>query len=108
MRRRLTWAEQLVEEGLEKGLEKGVEKGREIGKQEGLEQGVRQTLLRQLGLRFGPLSDDVKRRVEEIHSVERLSQIADTLLRISVNTKTYSSEPSAKVRMPASVAIVGP
>ncbi len=76
MRRRLTWAEQLVEEG----LEKGVEKGREIGKQEGLEQGVRQTLLRQLGLRFGPLSDDVKRRVEEIHSVERLSQIADQIL----------------------------
>ena len=47
---------------------------------EGQELGVRQTLLRQLGLRFGPLTDDVKRKVEEIHSVERLNQIADQVL----------------------------
>ena len=40
----------------------------------------RQTLLRQLGVRFGPLSDDVKRRVEAIRSVERLNQIADQIL----------------------------
>jgi len=56
MRRKLTWAEQIFEEG------------------------VRKTLLRQLGLRFGPLSDEVKRRVEEIHSVERLNLMADQIL----------------------------
>jgi hypothetical protein len=60
MRRKLTWAEQIFDEGEEKG--------------------VRQTLLRMLGLRFGPLSADVKRKVEEIHSVERLNQMADQIL----------------------------
>ena len=57
---RMTWAEQL--------------------KQEGLEQGFQQALLRQLGVRFGPLSDEVKRRVEAIHSRERLNQIAEQIL----------------------------
>jgi len=65
---RMTWAEQLKNEGLEQGLEQG------------REQGVRQTLLHQLGLRFGPLSDDVKRRVEAIRSLERLNQIAEQIL----------------------------
>jgi len=41
---------------------------------------VRQTLLRLLGLRFGPLTDDVRRRIESIRSVERLNQIADQVL----------------------------
>jgi len=72
MRRKLTWAEQIFEEGEEKGVEKGLKKG--------LEQGARQLLLRMLGLRFGPLSEDVKRRVDEIHSVERLNQMADQIL----------------------------
>jgi hypothetical protein len=85
---RMTWAEKLeakgeakgrdigVELGKKEGLEKGLEKGLEIGKQEGF----RQILLRQLGARFGPLSEDVKRRVEAIGSVERLNQIAEQLL----------------------------
>ena len=57
---RLTWADKL--------------------RKEGQEQGVRQTLLRLLGVRFGPLSDDVKQRVEGIGSVERLNQIAEQVL----------------------------
>jgi predicted transposase YdaD len=73
---RMTWAEQLKQEGRETGVVMGVE----MGKREGLEQGVRQTLLRQLGARFGPLSDDVKRRVEAIRSVERLNQMAEQIL----------------------------
>src|SRR6185369_6997555 len=74
--RKLSWAEQIFTEGREEGEEIGVQKGVE----QGMEQGVRQTLLRQLRLRFGPLSDEVKRRVEEIHSVERLNQLADQIL----------------------------
>jgi flagellar biosynthesis/type III secretory pathway protein FliH len=74
--RRMTWAEQLVEEG----WEKGVEQGREQGREQGLEQGFRQALLRLLGARFGPLSDDVKRRVEAIRSIERLNQVAEQIL----------------------------
>jgi hypothetical protein len=69
---RMTWAEQLKKEGMEQGLEKGLERGRE--------QGVQQTLLRLLGVRFGPLSDDVRRRVEAIRSLERLNQIAEQIL----------------------------
>ena len=61
---RMTWAEQLKEEGLEQGRE----------------QGAQQTLLRQLGVRFGPLTDDVKRRVEAIRSLERLNEIAEQIL----------------------------
>jgi hypothetical protein len=85
---RMTWAEKLEtkgrdigvelgkKEGLERGLEKGLEKGLELGKQEGF----RQLLLRQLGARFGPLPEDVKRRVEAIGSAERLNQIAEQIL----------------------------
>jgi len=57
---RLSWADQL--------------------RKEGQEQGVQETLLRLLGARFGTLSEDVKQRVESIHSVERLNQIADQVL----------------------------
>jgi hypothetical protein len=57
---RMTWAEKLEEKGRE--------------------QGVRQTLLRLLGLRFGPISEDVRRRIEAIGSVERLNQIAEQIL----------------------------
>jgi hypothetical protein len=64
----LSWAEQFEEKGWYKGVEQGVE------------QGARQMLLRQLGVRFGPLSDDVKQRVKAISSFERLNQIAEQLL----------------------------
>ena len=69
---RMTWAEKLEAKGEAKGRDIGVE----IGKQEGF----RQVLLRQLGARFGPLSEDVKRRVEAIGSTERLNQIAEQIL----------------------------
>ena len=82
--RRLTWAEQFEEKGwykgVEQGLAQGVEQGLAQGVEQGLAQGARQMLLRQLGLRFGPLSEAVKRRVEAISSVERLNQMAEQLL----------------------------
>jgi flagellar biosynthesis/type III secretory pathway protein FliH len=78
--RRLSWAEQFEENGWNKGVKTGWDKGIEKGVEKGVEAGVRQTLLRLLGARFGPLTDDVRRRVEAIHSVERLNQIAEHLL----------------------------
>jgi hypothetical protein len=57
---RLTWAEKL--------------------RMEGREQGAQETLLRLLGVRFGPLSEDVKRRVEGISSVDRLNDIVEQAL----------------------------
>jgi hypothetical protein len=62
--RRMTWAEKRQKEWLDLGRE----------------QGAQQTLLRLLGVRFGPLSEEVKRRVEAIQSVERLNQIAEQIL----------------------------
>jgi hypothetical protein len=53
---RMSWAEKLVAEG------------------------TRQTLLRLLGVRFGPLPDEVKQRVEAINSVERLNRMAEQIL----------------------------
>jgi len=73
---RMTWAEKLEA----KGRDIGVELGKQEGMEKGREEGFRQILLRQLGARFGPLSEDVKRRVEAIGSVERLNQIADQIL----------------------------
>jgi predicted transposase YdaD len=70
--RKMSWAEQIFTEGREEG--------EEIGVQKGVEQGFQQTLLLQLGLRFGPLSDEVKRRVEGIHSVDRLKEILEKIL----------------------------
>jgi hypothetical protein len=81
---RMTWAEKLEAKGRDAGVElgkkEGLEKGLAIGKQEGLEEGFRKILLRQLGARFGPLSEDVKRRIEAIGTAERLNQIADQIL----------------------------
>jgi hypothetical protein len=81
---RMTWAEKLEAKGRDIGVElgkkEGLEKGMEKGREEGREEGSRQVLLRLLGARFGPLSEDVKRRVEAIGSAERLNQITDQIL----------------------------
>jgi len=53
---KLTWADQLRKEG------------------------AQEALLHLLGVRFGPLSDDVKRRVEGISSMERLNTIVEQAL----------------------------
>jgi len=57
---KLTWADQL--------------------RKEGQEQGAQGTLLHLLGVRFGPLPEDVKRRVEGISSVDRLNAIVEQAL----------------------------
>lgn len=67
----MTWSERLEAKGWQKGLEEGIEQG--------LEQ-VRRILLRQLSLRFGPLSASVRQRVDAIHSVDRLTRLAEQVL----------------------------
>ena len=54
----------------------GWEKGRRVG----VEEGTRQVLLHQLGKRFGPLPETVRRRVEAIDSLDLLTRLAERLL----------------------------
>src|SRR5436305_14437612 len=42
--------------------------------------GFRELLLRQLERRFGPLSEDIRHRIEEIKSDRRLERLADKIL----------------------------
>ena len=68
----MTWSETLEA--------KGWEKGREKGRTEGMQGGARQLLLHQLSKRFGPLPDNVRRRVETITSLDRLTELAERVL----------------------------
>jgi hypothetical protein len=67
----LTWADRLRTEGWTTGREEGRRQERER-----TVRALRPLLLDLLGKRFGPLSEDVRRRVEEIDSVERLTRLA--------------------------------
>jgi hypothetical protein len=53
---------------------------RQEGRREGMEQGARRVLIRLLGQRFGKLPENVRRRIEEIDSVERLTRLSERVL----------------------------
>jgi hypothetical protein len=65
---KMTWADKIRAEGWRDGLEQG------------REQGARRILLRLLGLRFGPLPETVRRRVDAIDSLEMLTDLAGRVL----------------------------
>jgi predicted transposase YdaD len=73
---KMTWADRIRAEAWQEGMEQGLERGRAQGE----EQGARRILLRLLGLKFGPLPDAVRARVEAIDSVETLTGLADSVL----------------------------
>ena len=72
----MTWADEMKAIGREEGMVLGRQEGVALGREEG----VRKTVLRLLRRRFGPLPDEVKRRVEAICSIDRLNQIVDQIL----------------------------
>jgi hypothetical protein len=61
----LTWADKLME------------KGRVEGHQAGVLEGKRETLSRQLAVKFGPLSEDVKKRIAAIGTPAELDTYLD-------------------------------
>lgn len=67
----LEWTQQWKQEGLEEGRKEGLEKGLE----EGLEK-ARGVLLQELVKRFGPLPEEVRRRVDAIASIEELMEFS--------------------------------
>ncbi|HEV7503373.1 MAG TPA: hypothetical protein VGS07_00505 [Thermoanaerobaculia bacterium] len=68
----MTWSEKLEAQG--------EAKGRAQGKAEGEAKGVREILLLLLAERFGPLPEGARRQVEEISSLQRLTQLAKRVL----------------------------
>jgi flagellar biosynthesis/type III secretory pathway protein FliH len=68
------------ERGMEQGRERGLAEGRERGIAEGIEQGERCLTVRLMEARFGPLTPQVKQRVEAL-SREGLAQLQLDLLQ---------------------------
>jgi len=66
--------------GWEEGKEEGRREGEGKGLRVGVAEGTRQVLLHQLGKRFGPLPETVRRRVEAIDSLDLLTRLAERLL----------------------------
>jgi uncharacterized protein DUF4351/putative YhgA-like transposase len=77
---KMTWSETQQAVGWEKGRREGKDEGRREGVEEGTQRGARQVLLHQLGKRFGPLPETVRRRVEAIDSLDLLTRLAERLL----------------------------
>ena len=69
------WTREWKKEGFQEGLEQGLEKGLE----ESLDQ-ARAVLLRELEARFGPLSPETRRRIEETGSVQ---EVAERIARVA-------------------------
>ena len=59
---------------------KGREEGRTEGLAQGTQKGARQLLLHLLGKRFGPLPENVRRQVEAITSLDRLTELGERVL----------------------------
>ncbi len=71
----MTWAEKMEAKGMEKGMEKGLEKGMEKGLEKGRVEGMRTLVADLLELRFGPLSETSKERLEAIESADELFRL---------------------------------
>lgn len=54
-----------IERGMAKGMQQGMQQGMERGLRQGRAQGIAAVLQRQLSRRFGPLPDDVTRRLSQ-------------------------------------------
>ncbi len=73
------WKKQLLEEGMQKGKREGIQEGM----QKGMQKGLATLLVRQLTLKFGPLSDEQREQIE--------SASEDTLLAWSEKILTAGS-----------------
>ena len=71
--------EQGMQQGIQQGIEQGIEKGIARGIEKGIQQGLAQSLQRQLNRRFGPLSAEVTRQLENA-TPEQLETWTDRVL----------------------------
>jgi hypothetical protein len=63
----------------EAGLRRGLQQGRQEGRQEGRREALHELVLRQLTLRFGPLSKQLQNRVARL-AIEQLENLGEALL----------------------------
>lgn len=68
-----------MQQGIEQGIQQGIEKGIARGIEKGIQQGLAQSLQRQLNRRFGPLSAEVTRQLENA-TPEQLETWTDRVL----------------------------
>ena len=73
------WLEEGKKEGLKEGLKEGFKEGRKEGRQEGRREGEVRLLVRQLELKFGPLSPRDRERIDATDS-DRLLEWGDRIL----------------------------
>ena len=78
----MTWSEKLEAKGRKEGLKEGLKEGREEGRQVRAEavRSLREVVLELLGQRFGAVPAKVKRKIEKIDSMDRLSEMAKKVL----------------------------
>ena len=71
----------IFDENMREWRKRQRQEARQEGRQEGLVEGMRRVLLRQMSLRFGRLPQDVRRRVEQVTSVQELEKLTRRVLR---------------------------
>ena len=74
------WVREDRRRARKEGREQGLQEGREEGEKKGRVEGARRLLLRLLDRRFGPLTPEVRQRVEAISSARQLEAMADEIL----------------------------
>jgi len=76
----MNWVDRLETKYRNAGRKEGREEGRKEGLEEGRVEGMRQLLLRQMAVRFGPLPDALRGKVEAISSLARLNRLAEKVV----------------------------
>ena len=72
------WSRELKEEGRQEGLQKGLQKGR----REGIH-AFQDVLLSEVAERFGPVSEETRRRIKSIQDLDKLKALVKRLVTAS-------------------------
>ena len=72
------WTREWEREGFEKGLEKGLERGLEKGLEDSLGK-ARTAFTRKLEVRFGPLPEATRKKVEALDSIETIIELSSSI-----------------------------
>jgi predicted transposase YdaD len=74
------WEQKMLRQGRQEGRREGRQEGRREGRQEGQVEGMQKMVLETLRQRFGPVPQDIRRRVREISSASELTKLNRRIL----------------------------